>query len=249
MNFESIVSKIVAGGLTAGIFLFWWPTHFSTEGIEPLILRGLLSTLFFELVLLSVAPLERRVTERLQLRTQERRTRVRARLEAAPERARTGGVVALACLSVGAPLALIAGGPHQLVKKPEPVQVVREVVVEKPVVKRQVIVKRVTVPAASASAPAKQVAPAPTPVAERVTGATPRAAAAATPQAAKTTTTTKAEQPAAKGTTKAAPVEAPAETTPAPASTGTATPAKDDASATATATAGADDPAPAPAQP
>lgn len=243
MNFESIVSKIVAGGLTAGIFLFWWPTHFATDGIEPLILRGLLSTLFFELVLISLAPIEARVTERLQLR------RVAARLEAAPERARAGGVVALACLSVGAPLALLSGGPHQLVKKPERVEVVREVVVEKPVVERRVIVKRVTVPAAPAT---RQAA---TPAPERTTPAPAAAAKTAAKRAATAKrTTTPAATTTAKTTTPASePVAVlgePAAKTNAPATTGETPAPTQQQSGTSTSDAtGAEQPAPATPQP
>ena len=36
-----IVSKILAGGLTAGVFLLWWPRHFPDTGIEGLVIRGL----------------------------------------------------------------------------------------------------------------------------------------------------------------------------------------------------------------
>jgi hypothetical protein len=150
---DRLISKIVAGGLSAGVFLIWWPQHVKGESLFHLGLRGLLWTLSFELILLSVGPLEDRVRAILRRRLDEHRSRVRARVaEALPAPARTGGAVALACLGVAAPVALLAGGPTEVLKPETPPRVVKQVIVEKPVVERKVVVRRVVTPAPPTSA-------------------------------------------------------------------------------------------------
>jgi hypothetical protein len=158
---DRLVSKIAAGGLSAGVFLLWWPEHVHGEGLSQLVLRGLLWTLTFELLLLAFAPLELHVSERLRRRTERRRTRVRDRFAEVPTPARTGGAVALASLGLAAPLALLADAPHELVRAEERPKVVRQVIVEKPVIRRQVVVRLVVGPAAADAAAAQtQSAPA-----------------------------------------------------------------------------------------
>jgi len=54
---SDLVSKLLAGGLSAGVFLLWWPSSFPVEGLEWLVLRGVLRTLCFEVLLLAFVPL------------------------------------------------------------------------------------------------------------------------------------------------------------------------------------------------
>jgi hypothetical protein len=54
---DRLASKIAAGGLSAGVFLLWWPDHVPGEGLSQLVLRGLLWTMTFELLLLAFTPL------------------------------------------------------------------------------------------------------------------------------------------------------------------------------------------------
>jgi hypothetical protein len=65
---SDLVSKVLAGGLSAGIFLLWWPVHVPAAGPEWLIARGLLWTLAFEILLLCFCPLERMVARTLRRR-------------------------------------------------------------------------------------------------------------------------------------------------------------------------------------
>src|SRR3954462_3679695 len=81
------VSQPLAAGLSAGVFLIWWPEHHAATGLASLVLRGALWTLTFELLLLAFAPLERQLTRALR-----DRITVRRRLEV-----RIGGACALAC--------------------------------------------------------------------------------------------------------------------------------------------------------
>jgi len=141
---RDLLSKLLAAGLSAGLFLIWWPEHHPTAGLSSLVLRGALWTLTFELLLLAFAPLERQVVRALR-----RRITVRRRLEV-----RVGGACALACAGAALPIALLAGAhaprpAHAAHPQPQPRRVV--------VVKRQkVVVKRevVTVPVAAAQHPA-----------------------------------------------------------------------------------------------
>ena len=68
MSLNHLVSKVLAGGLAAGIFLFWWPTHLPATGGEWLVLRGLAWALAYEILMLSFCPLENLATRSLPRR-------------------------------------------------------------------------------------------------------------------------------------------------------------------------------------
>jgi hypothetical protein len=227
VSLKHLTSKLLAGGLTAGIVLIWWPTQFPTTGIEALVARGILATLGFELMLLAFAGVEDRAIARLSRRS-PRVARLRARAATAPRQARTGFVLAAGGVALVVPVLALAssGGPRvplaQAAAPAQVVQPVRERVVRQVVVKRRVIHDEVVVPAPS------------TPVAS--------AAPASAPAAAKPTTSTAREPIRDADRTRAkpsAPVQktapAPATTTPAPATTTTpaATPTVDADAATA----------------
>jgi hypothetical protein len=215
---DRLVSKIAAGGLSAGVFLLWWPEHVPGEGLSQLVLRGLLWTMTFELLLLAFGPLEVTVHERLRRRTAQRRSRVRERFEAVPAPARTGGAVVLASMGLAFPVALLAGAPHELVRADEGPKVVKQVIVKRPVIRRQVVVRRVVGPAAADAAAAARVQ------------TTPARPAMAQPEPRVVTRTvvrrvvrevpvTRAEEPAAPQTVTAPPAAEPADAA-APASAG-----------------------------
>jgi hypothetical protein len=245
---DRLVSKIVAGGLSAAVFLIWWPQHVQGESLFHLGLRGLLWTLGFELILLSVGPLEDRVRARLRRRLEQHRSRVRARVvEALPAPARTGGAVALACLGIAAPVALLAGGPTEVLDREEPPKVVRQVVVEKPVVERKVVVRRVVEAAPQSASPLTPTGAAPSVPAAQVTRE--RASAAERERGAGATrkeTGRRAGTPAATAEPPAATRQAgtPQTTTTAPA-TEQQQPAADTRTAAATEPAAAEPAAPA----
>jgi hypothetical protein len=205
MSLNNLISKVLAAGLAAGVFLIWWPAHLPSTGVEWLVLRGLAWTLVFEILVLSFCPLENLATRSLaRRRTAAQAHRVRDALAAAPVQAKASGAVLLAFTGLLLPgLMLAHAGRPPAKPAPRPVQVVRKVVVRKVVRQKTVVVRQ---------APVVQ---APAPVA-------PSAPVEAKPA-------TKSKQTAAKPkatVTKAAPAKQPAttETTTAPAATDTTLP-------------------------
>ena len=153
---DRLVSKIIAGGLSAGVFLFWWPDHVNSESVTTLAIRGLMWTLTFELLLLALGPAELLLSKHVGARVSARRERVRSRLDGVPAPARTSGVLALACCGIAAPLALLAGGPSEIVEDDRP-RVVKQVIVERPVVEKKIIVRKVVAPAAADAAASERL--------------------------------------------------------------------------------------------
>jgi hypothetical protein len=106
---RQLVSKIVAGGLSAAVILLWWPRFFPAETAVTWIARGVAWTAFFELMLLALAPLEAALWESRALRrVRERAAATGARrISAAGMRSRT----ALACTALAVPAALLLTAP------------------------------------------------------------------------------------------------------------------------------------------
>src|SRR3954451_2569766 len=94
---DNLLSKVIAAGLAAGVFLLWWPAHLPSDGVGWLVLRGLAWTLAFEVLALSFVP-PKRMPPRAPTRGRaaSRASRVRSRLAAAPAPARASGAVMLA---------------------------------------------------------------------------------------------------------------------------------------------------------
>lgn len=151
VSLKHLTSKLLAGGLTAGIVLIWWPNHYPTDGLQWLVLRGIVATLGFELMLMAYAPIEDRIVSRLARRL--RAGRLRERVSAVPAPARTGGSLLFAGGALALPVLLLASAAGPLPDRDEaqPVKVVREVVV-----KRQVVRDETVVPAAATDAPADE---------------------------------------------------------------------------------------------
>ena len=61
---SGLIPKVLAGGLSAGIFLLWWPAHVTATGSEWLFVRGILWSLAFEILLLAYSPVEKAVMRR-----------------------------------------------------------------------------------------------------------------------------------------------------------------------------------------
>jgi hypothetical protein len=230
---DNLLSKVIAAGLAAGVFLLWWPAHLPSAGVQWLVLRGLAWTLAFEVLVLSFVPLERMATRVVtRRRTATRADRVRSLLAAAPAPARASGAVMLAFTGLLLPglLLLHSGRPPAAQPAAHTTKVVRKVVVRKVVHEKTVVVREAAAPAPAPYA--ATAAPAAT--------ATPKSAAK-TP--AKKTSTAKTAQPSstktAAGKTTAA---APKTTTTAPADPAAlpnpAAPAADAAAPADTAAAG-----------
>jgi hypothetical protein len=193
MSLNNLISKVLAAGLAAGVFLIWWPAHLPSAGVEWLVLRGLAWTLAFEILVLSFCPLENIATRAItRRRTAAQAHRMRGLLAEAPAHAKASGAVLLAFTGLLLPGLMLAHAGHLPAKPaPRPVQVVRKVVVRK-VVKKTVVVHA---PATVVQAPAPVTRPAP--IAPAAPGATEKAAtkktettvAKAAPKKATTTTT------------------------------------------------------------
>src|SRR3954466_10135093 len=165
---QDILSKVSASGLSAGVFLLWWPAHIASQGSEALLVRGVLWALAFEILLLGFRPLERAVG---------RAVRTREADALAPRR--IAPLVAVAAVAAVVPVTLLCGerapiaaparaaAPKGIVK--------REIVRREVVVKRVSHVVRVPVPAAATPAPATTTA-APSTRVVRTTTAAPRTA-------------------------------------------------------------------------
>ena len=209
MMLDNLLSKVIAAGLAAGVFLLWWPAHLPAAGVQWLVLRGLAWTLAFEILVLSFVPFERIATRALVRRREGgRAARVRRRLAAAPAPARASGAVMLAFTGLLLPGVLLLHSGRLPAAQPaaHTTKVVRKVVVRKVVREKTVVVREAPAPAVAPSA----VNAAPAAAAAKAVAATPATKAAApkrstssTKTAAKQTTSTPATT---TKTTPAAPV-------------------------------------------
>lgn len=157
MTFDNLLSKVIAAGLAAGVFLLWWPAHLPSSGAQWLVLRGLAWTLAFEVLVLAFAPLERMAAGALaRRRAVAQARRVRGALAAAPAPARKGGAVLLAFTGLLVPALMLAHAGRPA-KRPaaQPTTIVRKVVVRRQVVRREtVIVRAPAAPVSTHAAPA-----------------------------------------------------------------------------------------------
>jgi len=140
MTLDNLVSKVLAAGLAAGVFLLWWPAHLPSDGAQWLVLRGLLWTLAFELLVLAFAPVERMAAGTLaHRRAAAGARRVRTALAAAPTAARKSGAVMMAVTGLAVPALMLAHAGHLPSGKPA---AKHETVVRKVIVRRQVLKRR-----------------------------------------------------------------------------------------------------------
>ncbi len=207
---DNLLSKVIAAGLAAGVFLLWWPAHLPSAGVQWLVLRGLAWTLAFEILVLSFVPFERMATRALvRRRDGSRAARVRRRMAAAPAPARASGAVMLAFTGLLLPGLLLLHSGRLPASQPvaHTTKVVRKVVMRKVVHERTVVVRE----AAPAAAPAPYSATAATAAAPKTTAKAPSAKKTSTsktgaPSSTKTEAKTTTSTPAA--TTKTTPATA-----------------------------------------
>jgi len=151
---RDLVSKFLAAGLSAGVFLIWWPEHHATSGLTSLVVRGALWTLSFELLLLAFAPLERLVRRAAVARLRE--PRLPDLLAGVPARARVGGACALACVGAAVPATLLARTDVPRARPAAP-RAQRVVVVKRRVIRQRVVVERFVPARPVAAQPARVV--------------------------------------------------------------------------------------------
>ena len=193
---DNLLSKVIAAGLAAGVFLLWWPAHLPSTGVQWLVLRGLAWTLAFEILVLTFVPFERMATRALVRRREGgRAARVRRRLAAAPAPARASGAVMLAFTGLLLPGLLLLHSGRLPAAQPvaHTTKVVRKVVVRRVVHERTVVVREAApVPYAVSATPAAAAAPKPAAATPATRAAAPKRATSSTKTAAKKTTSTPA---------------------------------------------------------
>jgi hypothetical protein len=204
---DNLLSKVIAAGLAAGVFLLWWPAHLPSTGVQWLVLRGLAWTLAFEILVLSFVPLERMAPRALVRRREGgRAARVRRRLAAAPAPARASGAAMLAFTGLLLPGLLLLHSGRLPAAQPaaHTTKVVRKVVVRRVVHEKTVVVRQAApAPYAVSAAPATAAAAVAPKAAAKRTSTSKAAAPSPTKRSAKTTTSTPA---APTKTTTPAPV-------------------------------------------
>jgi hypothetical protein len=207
---DHLLSKLIAGGLSAGVVLLWWPRVVPHDSAVSWVARGIGWTLLAEILVVALSPLE------LVLRTRLATLAPVGRLRGLGARSRQGAYVVLAAVAVCLPLTLIATGqPAPAAQPPKQItNVTRVVKVVKPVQVKKIVVRR-TAPAPVTYVPATAGAPV----------ATPRPATSVRPVAPTPShkrTTTQTQHPAAdtgsetSGTTMS-PAATPDTATPTPA--------------------------------
>jgi hypothetical protein len=177
---QQLFSKLIAGGLSAAVILLWWPLVFPSTTVESWMIRGIVWTASFELMLLAFLPVEEALwRSRAARRVRDTAAAAGGKLVADSPRRKHGSRSIVAGIAVCVPLVLLATAPaHPLDPKPATEQV-RHVTEVKRVVR--VETKRVKVPqqlasaavaprsgAATTSKPARSAAP----FARRTTGRT-----------------------------------------------------------------------------
>jgi hypothetical protein len=154
-----LLSKIVAGGLSAGVILLWWPLVFPSDTVESWLVRGVLWTLCFELMLHSFAPLEESLwRSRTARRVAAHAQAATAKIATKSPRKRHHGRMVIAAVALTVPVTLLATAPsHQLApKRAAAVAQVRHVTEVKRVLRverRTVTVPRATGDPAAAATP------------------------------------------------------------------------------------------------
>jgi hypothetical protein len=211
---DHLLSKLIAGGLSAGVVLLWWPRFFPHDSAGIWVARGIAWTLLAEVLVVALSPLEHVLRARVAAIRPVGHVRSFFTLSS---RLRAWFALGLAAVAVSLPLMLIATG--RPAKADPPKQQVTNVTRVVKVVKR-VQVKRVVVQRpAPAAPPSYPAAVAPAPVATSSPAVTPTAApkrAAKKPTRQRTPETNpKSDKPAAPTPTPDA-TAAPATPTPAP---------------------------------
>jgi hypothetical protein len=112
---RELLSKSIAGGLSAGVVLLWSPVLFEDVAtLTSWLVRGVAWTVWFELILVAIRPLERAMweTDRGE-RIQSRVGAAGSRLQSGSHRRRVGRLSAVATAALAVPVALLVTGLQQ----------------------------------------------------------------------------------------------------------------------------------------
>ena len=166
---REFLSKSIAGGLSAGVVLLWWPVLFAeVDTVTSWFVRGVAWTVCFELLLVALIPFERALWETTR---GERISRTMGsagvRLHSGSPGRRMSRLSAVATLALAVPVLLLVAGLHKQAPAhaeapaTAPIKVVRVTKVVRPVTVKRIVEQT---PAQQEYAPApQQAAPAPAP--------------------------------------------------------------------------------------
>jgi hypothetical protein len=174
---REFLSKSIAGGLSAGVVLLWWPLLFSeVDSVTSWLVRGAAWTVLFEMLLVALVPFERALWETTGgERISSRIGAAGSRLHAGSRRRRMSRLSAVATMALAVPVVLLVAGLAKHAPAPAeakaatPVKVVRVTKVVKVVKRAPAAVQPSTgMPTVGQAAPAAP-APAETAAPERTT--------------------------------------------------------------------------------
>jgi hypothetical protein len=165
---REFLSKSIAGGLSAGVVLLWWPVLFNeVDTVTSWFVRGVAWTVCFELLLVALIPFERALWETGR---GERISRTVGsagmRLHSGSHRRRMSRLSAVATMALAVPVVLLVAGLHKQAPAhaeapaTSPIKVVRVTKVVRPVTVKRIIEQT---PIQQGYAPTQQAAPAPVP--------------------------------------------------------------------------------------
>jgi hypothetical protein len=166
---REFLSKSIAGGLSAGVVLLWWPVLFEdVDTVTSWFVRGVAWTLCFELLLVALIPFERALWETTRGERIARRVgSAGTRLHSGSPRRRISRLSAVASLALAVPVVLVMAGlnkhvpVHAEAQAGRPINVVRVTKVVRPVTVKKVVERApisgqriVTTPAPESDPPA-----------------------------------------------------------------------------------------------
>jgi hypothetical protein len=171
---NDFLSKSIAGGLSAGVVLLWWPVLFEdVDTVTSWFVRGVAWTLLFELVLLALVPFERALWETARGERITRRVgSAGSRLHSGSQRRRMGRLSAVATVALAVPLVLVMAGAGEHAparadaQAVTPIKVVRVTKVVRPVTVNRVVERA---PISGQPVVTTPQRPAPAPVSPRTT--------------------------------------------------------------------------------
>lgn len=155
---RDFLSKSIAGGLSAGVVLLWWPVLFDrVDTVTSWFVRGVAWTVIFELLLVALMPFERALWETAHgERIVRRMGSAGSRLHSGSHRRRMSRLSAVASVALALPVILLVAGLHrQAPVQPAaaPVKVVRVTKIVRPITIRRVVEQPQVTAAPQHSAP------------------------------------------------------------------------------------------------
>lgn len=162
---REFLSKSIAGGLSAGVVLLWWPVLFAeVDTVTSWFVRGVAWTVCFELLLVALIPFERALWETTHgERVARSMGSAGLRLNSGSHRRRMSRLSAVATMALAIPVVLLVAGLHKQAPAhadapaTRPIQVVRVTKVVRPVTVKRIVertpVQQDYAPAAPAPVP------------------------------------------------------------------------------------------------